>query len=65
MPQVSKHSRLAQFIGNESLRESQHDGELIHKEKFSCTDYLEPVSEHQRYLHEYAMQVQQALNQEG
>ena len=42
--------------------ESEHGGEPIYKESFSGTDYLEPVSEHQKCLHDYGMQVQQALN---
>ena len=62
---VEKGSRLASFIGNEPLCESEHGGEPIHKESFSGTDYLEPVSEHQKCLHDYAMQVQQLLNQES
>ena len=58
----NENSRLTPFIGNEPLCESEHGGEPIYKEAFSGTDYLEPVSEHQKYLHDYAMQVQQALN---
>lgn len=65
--QVEEDSRLTQFIGNEPLCEceSEHGGELIYKKSFSGTDYLEPVSKHQTYLHDYAMQVQEALNQIG
>ena len=59
----NENSRLTPFIGNEPLCESEHGGEPIHKESFSGTDYLESVSEHQKCLHDYAMQVQQALNQ--
>ena len=58
----NENSRLTPFIGNEPLCESEHGGEPIHKESFSGTDYLEPVSEHQKCLHDYAIQVQRALN---
>lgn len=60
--QVEENSRLTQFIGNEPSSENEHGGEPIQKKSFSGTDYLEPVSEHQKILHDYAMQVQQALN---
>lgn len=58
----NENSRLTPFIGNEPLCESEHGGEPMYKESFSGTDYLEPVSKHQAYMHEYAMQVQQIMN---
>ena len=60
----SENPRLTPFIGNNPLCESEHDGEPTYKESFSGTDYLEPVSKQQAYLHDYAMQVQQVINQE-
>lgn len=60
--QVEENSRLASFIGNETMCESKHGGEPIHEESFSGTDYLESVSEHQQCLQDYTMQVQQAIN---
>lgn len=59
----NENSRLTPFIGNDPLCESEHGGETFYKECFSGDiNYLEPVSKHQAYLHEYGMQVQQIMN---
>ena len=60
-----KNVRLTPFIGNNPLCESEHGGEPLYKESFSGVNYLEPVSEHQKYLNEYAMQVQQTFNKKS
>lgn len=56
------NSRLEPFCGNDPLCESEHGGELLYKKRSYAENFLIPTSELKKRLHDYAMQVQQAVN---
>lgn len=62
---VQISSRLAPFVGNDPVCESEHGGYIKYDGKFAGVRYLEPVSEHQKLLQDYALQVQKAVGLHG
>lgn len=53
---IERGSRLEQFVVNDKKTDSEPT------ESLSATDYLEPVEEHGKILHEYAEKVQSVIN---
>lgn len=62
---TQKNSRLIPFIGNDPVCESEHGGYIKYRRVLTDTSYLVPVSEHQKFLHDYAIQVQEAVKSHG
>lgn len=63
--EVQTGSRLTPFIGNDPVCESEHGGYIRYDGQFAGVCYLEPVSEHQKFLQEYGLQVQRAVRLYG
>lgn len=66
MPTSEKKSkidaRLAPFIGNDPIHESEHGGMIHHAKTFSGDSFLMPLSQLRDSLEKYSAQIQEAVN---
>lgn len=60
--QFKVDDRLAPFIGNDPIHESEHGGMIHHAENFSGAGFLMPLSQLRDSLETYSAQIQEAVN---